>query len=61
MVEQETAAVVVHRRTDQALVREVYQGLETVLPLPEIECELPLAAIYERVEFIPELRDDEDQ
>ena len=30
LVEQETAAVVLFRRTDQGFVREVYEGLEAV-------------------------------
>jgi Uma2 family endonuclease len=54
LVEQERAAVVVHRRTEQGFVREVYEGQGAVIPLPEIEAELPLAEIYDRVEFTPE-------
>jgi hypothetical protein len=44
----------VFRRTDQGFVREVYQGLDAVVPLKEIEIELPLKEIYEAVEFVPE-------
>lgn len=58
LVEQETAAVVVYRRTEQGFVREVYEGLDDVIPLPEIDTELPLAEIYEGVEFSPEPDDD---
>ena len=54
LVEQETAAVIVHRRTDQGFVREVFAVQSAVIPLPEIETELPLAEIYDRVEFVPE-------
>ncbi len=54
LIEQEAPAVVVFRRTDQGFVREVYQGLDAVLPLREIEIDLPLAEIYEAVEFTPE-------
>lgn len=59
LVEQETAAVVVHRRTEKGFVREVYEGLDAIIPLPEIESELPLAEIYDGVEFVPEPDDDE--
>jgi Uma2 family endonuclease len=59
LVEQETAAVVVHRRTDHGFVREVYEGLGSVIPLPEINAELPLADLYERVEFQPEATEDD--
>jgi Uma2 family endonuclease len=54
MIEPETAAVVAFRRTEGGFVREVYQGLDAVIPLGEIGIELPLAEIYEDVEFIPE-------
>jgi Uma2 family endonuclease len=58
LVEQETAAVVVYRRTDEGFVREVHQGLDAVIPLSEIETELPLAEVYDSVEFVPESADD---
>lgn len=54
MIEQETAALVALRRTKGDFVREVYEGLNAVLPLGEIGIELPLAEIYETVEFTPE-------
>jgi Uma2 family endonuclease len=58
LVEQETAAVVAFRRTAGGFVREVYRGMDAVLPLPEIGVELPLAEIYERVGFVPEQPED---
>ena len=54
LIEQETAAVVAFRRTKNGFVREVYQGLDAVLPLGEIGIDLPLTEIYETVEFAPE-------
>jgi len=59
LVEQELPLVVVFRRTATGIVREVYEGLDTVIPLGEIETELPLAEIYEAVEFVPESTDDD--
>jgi hypothetical protein len=59
MVEKETPAVLVFRRTAQGFIREDYEGLEAVIPLPEIDTELPLAEIYETIEFSPELDNDE--
>jgi hypothetical protein len=35
-------------------VREVYRGLESAIHLPEFDIELPLAEVYDEVEFIPE-------
>jgi Uma2 family endonuclease len=54
LVEQESAAVVVWRRTEQGFVHQLYRGLDAVLPLGEIDIQLPLAEIYEAVEFVPE-------
>jgi len=54
LVEQETAAMVVFRRKDGGFVREIYTGIDAVLPLGEIGTELPFAEVYERVEFSPE-------
>ncbi len=54
LVEQNEALVVTLRRTDQGFVREKYQGMQAVIPLPEIEAELPLAELYDRVRFGPE-------
>src|SRR5206468_3018091 len=60
LVEQDTPAVVVFRRTEKGFTREVYEGLEAVIPLAEIEAELPLAEIYEAVEFMPETNESDD-
>lgn len=60
LIEQESAAVVVHRRTERGFVREVYTGLDAVIPLADIGTELPLAEIYDGVEFAPEPDDAED-
>ena len=54
LVEQEAATVTVYRRTEQGFQREVYQGPEAVIALPELATKLPLAEIYEDVEFAPE-------
>src|SRR5947209_8083087 len=59
LVEQEMPAVVVFRRTESGFVREVHQGQDAVLPLGEVGAKLPLAEIYEGVEFTPEAEDDE--
>ena len=59
LIEQDAPAVVIFRRTEHGFVREVCQGLDAVLPLPEIEIDLPLAEIYEAVEFSVEPEEDE--
>jgi Uma2 family endonuclease len=59
LIEQETPAVLVYRRMEKGFVRELYEGLGAVIPLGEIEMELPLAEVYDGVEFAPEPGEDE--
>ncbi len=58
LIGQEAAAVVAFRRIESGFVREVYQGMDAVLPLAEIGIDLALAEIYEAVEFAPESEED---
>ena len=51
LVEPDQPAVVAYRRTPEGFVREIYEGLDAVVPLAEIDVELPLADVYEGVEF----------
>jgi Uma2 family endonuclease len=60
LAEQPTAAAAVYRRMDSGFARETYVGSDAVIPLPEIECELRLADLYENVEFPPPTSDEED-
>ena len=50
MVEQESKRVVVLRRAANGFVREQFAGGD-VVPLPELGIELPLAEMYEGVDF----------
>jgi Uma2 family endonuclease len=59
LIEQDSAAVVAFRRTEGGFVREVHEGLDAVLPLAEVGIDLPLAEIYETVQFSPEPDEDE--
>jgi Uma2 family endonuclease len=54
LVEQETAAAVVFRRTDEGFVREVYEGLDAIIPLGEVQTALPLTDVYDGVDLMPE-------
>jgi len=58
LVEQDSATVVLFRRSESGFIREVYSGFEAVLLLPEIGIELPLAEIYDGVELAPETDED---
>jgi Uma2 family endonuclease len=46
LVEQDQPTVVAYQRTEQGFERRVYQGLDAVVELTEIGCQLPLAEIY---------------
>ena len=61
LVEQDEPAVIAFRRTLDGFVREVYEGLDAIIPLPEVETELALRDAYEDVAFIPEPNDDESE
>jgi Uma2 family endonuclease len=54
LLEQEIPAAVLFRRRDGVFVREVYEGLDAVIPLDEVGTELPLAEVYARVQFTTE-------
>lgn len=54
LVEQDEPRVTAYRRTERGFVTEVYDGMTAIIPLPEIEAQLPLAELYEAVEFVPE-------
>jgi len=49
LVEPERLKVIAYRRTEQGFVKEEWEGLAAVLPLPEISVELPLGEIYKNV------------
>lgn len=51
LLEQNAPAAIVYRRTEQGFSREVYAGLTATIPLQEIDAVLPLAEVYEGVEF----------
>jgi Uma2 family endonuclease len=54
VVEQESPSAVVFRRSEHGFVREEHRGLDGVIILGEIDAELPLAEVYDGVEFAPE-------
>jgi Uma2 family endonuclease len=58
LVEQDMPLVNVHRRAETGFEHEVYEGLDAVIPLPEIGVVLPLAELYSGVQFAPEPTDD---
>jgi Uma2 family endonuclease len=51
--ESDSPSVLVYRRkAGGGFTMEEYEGIESTIPLPEIDAGLPLAELYERVEFI---------
>ncbi len=61
LVEQDCPNVSVYRRTNQGFVEETYTELSATIALAEIGTKLPLAEIYERVEFVPEPNNDDEK
>ena len=60
LIDQEQPRIVVFRRSEQGFVREVYEGPDAEIALPEIDTSLRLADVYTGVEFVAEVEDDED-
>jgi len=54
IVEPGAAAVQLFRRSEAGFVREIHTGTDAVIPLAEIGAELPLAELYEGVDFGPD-------
>ena len=50
-VEPETRRVVTYRRTVEGVSRDIFLKAEDVVPLGDLKIELPLAEIYEGIEF----------
>lgn len=62
MVETDRPRVVAYRRTGEGpegFKPELYEGMDAVVPLSEIDAELPLTELYERVDFQAASRADE--
>lgn len=57
LIETERPRVVVHRRTPEGFVAHAYEGMEARIPLEPIGADLPLAELYERVDFTAAARE----
>ncbi|MYD11665.1 MAG: Uma2 family endonuclease [Chloroflexi bacterium] len=51
VIDQFEAHVEVDLRQDNIWQLQEYSGLDAIIPLPALGCELPLAEIYERISF----------
>lgn len=51
LVETDEPKIVVHQRTPEGFVSELYEGLDAVIEVDDLGIELPLVEVYERVEF----------
>lgn len=49
--ETEEPAVTLWRRSEEGFLKESWQGLDSLIPIPELNLELPLADLYEAVDF----------
>ena len=53
MIEQHKPMAIALRRTSDGFLREVYEGIDGCVPLPEIDCQLAFVELYAQVEFTP--------
>jgi Uma2 family endonuclease len=60
LIESSSPRVVVYHRSDSGFVPRQYEGLEAILRLDAIQSQLPLADLYERVDFSAPSEDDEE-
>ena len=56
-----SASALVYRRADSGFDREVYKGLDAIIPLPEIQCELSFRELYRNVEFAPIVSEEDEE
>lgn len=54
LLEQALPRAILLRRSGSGFLREIHEGLDQVIGLPEIGCHLKLAEVYDRVDFSPE-------
>jgi Uma2 family endonuclease len=59
MLEQALPRAILMRRSEKGFIREVYEGLEAMIPLEAIGCTLPLSEIYAEIDFSPDAVRDE--
>ncbi len=60
LIETERPRAVVHRRTPEGFVAQAYEGMEATIPLEAIGIALPLAELYDRVDFVAAAREATD-
>ena len=60
LIETDRPEVTLYRRSSQGFIVETHTGPAATISLPEIKAELPLAELYARVEFQPELDVEEE-
>jgi Uma2 family endonuclease len=61
LIETESARVVAYQRTAEGFVARVYEGKEAIVPLDAIGTDLPLAELYERVDFAAATREADEE
>jgi len=53
-LEQIAPHAILLRRVDGGFLREIYEGLEAVIDLPAIGCQLPLSGVYADIDLSPD-------
>jgi len=61
VIDQDQPGITVTAGANKDFAAEIYTDIEDVIALAEMKAELPLAAIYEAVEFASESEHEEDE
>ena len=51
LIDTDRPRVVVHQRTDNGFIAQVYEGIHAIIPLAAIDAQLSLAELFERTEI----------
>ena len=61
LIETERPRVVVHHRTPEGFVAQVYEGVDATIPLDAVGADLALKELYERVDFAAATREADEE
>jgi Uma2 family endonuclease len=61
LIETESARVVAYQRAPDGFVAHVHEGMDATVPLTAIGTDLPLAELYERVDFAAAVREADEE
>jgi Uma2 family endonuclease len=61
LIETSSPRIIVHHRSDSGFASRLYEGLDAIVPLDAVMLQLPLAELYERVDFAAAREADQEE